>query len=497
MGATCVIKQFLPQLSGTEAIHKAVELFNQEAVRLYELGEHSQIPTLMAYFSQDNRQYLVQEFIAGKTLLQELEAEGPFPETKIWKVLTDILPVLQFVHERNVIHRDITPVNIIRRHSDGLPVLIDFGVAKLLQSVTSPQTGGTIIGSPGYMPMELHTEGKVYPASDLYGLGTTVFHLLTGVSPHWLFIKYGFSWLPQWQKYLQAPISDALIYVLSKLLKEEVGDRYSSAEEVLRDIERLHKRPEPQVAGVSDEEFIESFLQEVWNTLSWIMLALAFLAFSFLVLWGTWNLLNYTIHFAGWLLTGALSIPGSIFKILVNFGLSVFSATGHGISSLSGHIVHFTSWLWAGVSSILVAFSNALTNLGAWAFSVVGRGISLLLGYVVHFADWLWAGANSIPIAVFKALKNFGGWTFSATGQELSFLLGYVVHFTSWLWAGVSSIPVAVFKALTNFSTWAFSAVGQGLSLLLGYVVHFAGWLWASASSIPVTVFKALANFST
>ncbi|HAN46799.1 MAG TPA: hypothetical protein DCQ32_09650 [Cyanobacteria bacterium UBA8156] len=263
LGATCVIKQFLPQLTGTEAINKAVELFNQEAVRLYELGEHSQIPTLMAYFTQDHRQYLVQEFIAGKTLLQELEGGGPFAEAKIWKVLTDILPVLQFVHERHVIHRDVKPENIIRRQSDGLPVLIDFGVAKLLQSVTSPQVGGTTIGSPGYMAMELLTEGKVYPASDLYGLGTTVFHLLTGTSPHRVFIKYGFSWLPQWQKFLRAPISDTLIYVMNKLLKEEVGDRYSSAEEVLRDIDRLHRTPLPQSVGVSDEEFIESFLQEV------------------------------------------------------------------------------------------------------------------------------------------------------------------------------------------------------------------------------------------
>ncbi|MGQ9867068.1 MAG: protein kinase domain-containing protein [Pseudanabaenaceae cyanobacterium] len=263
LGATCVIKQFLPQLSGTEAINKAVELFNQEAIRLYELGEHSQIPTLMAYFNQDNRQYLVQEFIAGKTLLQELAEEGPFAEAKIWKVLTDILPVLQFVHDRHVIHRDIKPENIIRRQSDGLPVLIDFGVAKLLQSVTSPQAGGTTIGSPGYMAMELLTEGRACPATDLYGLGTTVFHLLTGTSPHQVFLKYGFSWLPQWQKFLRGPISDALIYVLNKLLKEEVSDRYSSAEEVLQDIKRLHRPAQPPAGGISDEEFIESFLQEV------------------------------------------------------------------------------------------------------------------------------------------------------------------------------------------------------------------------------------------
>jgi hypothetical protein len=72
----CVIKQFFPQAQGTNTVHKAAELFTQEAVRLDELGKHPQIPELLAYFSQDSQQYLVQEFIDGKDLAQELTANG-------------------------------------------------------------------------------------------------------------------------------------------------------------------------------------------------------------------------------------------------------------------------------------------------------------------------------------------------------------------------------------------------------------------------------------
>src|SRR5919199_1023481 len=92
----CVIKQFYPQAQGTSTVQKAVELFTQEAMRLDELGRHPQIPELLAYFTQDDRQYLVQEFIDGLNLAQELEQKGAFNETQIRQLLNDLLPVLQF-----------------------------------------------------------------------------------------------------------------------------------------------------------------------------------------------------------------------------------------------------------------------------------------------------------------------------------------------------------------------------------------------------------------
>ncbi len=284
LNSVCVIKQFLPKLQDALAIEKATSLFNQEAIRLYELGVHPQIPSLLAFFVQGERQYLVQDFIPGKNLLKELELERSFPEAKIWALWRDLLPVLQFVHEHQVIHRDIKPENIIRREPDDRLVLIDFGVAKVLNPAAW-NASGTTIGSPGYMPMELLVDGKVYAASDLYGLGITSFHLLTMVSPHKLFIKYGFSWLAKWRKCLKKPVSSVFGQVLDKLLHEDYTRRYQSANEVLEDIQRLaesRNKPENsaedliQVAQRSpsqnrakvekidqDQEFIEDFLRDL------------------------------------------------------------------------------------------------------------------------------------------------------------------------------------------------------------------------------------------
>ncbi len=108
----CVIKQFYPQFQGASSIQKAAELFELEAVRLEQLGKHSQIPELLAYFSQDERQYLVQEFIDGENLAQTLKSKGYFTETQIRNLLNNLLPVFEFIHSRQVIHRDIISIPV-------------------------------------------------------------------------------------------------------------------------------------------------------------------------------------------------------------------------------------------------------------------------------------------------------------------------------------------------------------------------------------------------
>ncbi len=149
----CVIKQFLPQAQGTSNVEKASELFAQEAERLDELGKHPQIPELLAYFTYDNRQYLIQEFIDGLNLQQELTEKGNFNEQKIRTFLGDILPVLKFVHENKVIHRDIKPENIIIRASDKKICLVDFGASKVVENTRLSVTG-TVIGSAQYASPE-------------------------------------------------------------------------------------------------------------------------------------------------------------------------------------------------------------------------------------------------------------------------------------------------------------------------------------------------------
>jgi WD40 repeat protein len=234
-----VIKQFAPQHQGTDSLNKAIRLFNQEAVRLHELGEHPQIPTLLAYFEQDKYLYLVQQYIEGQTLFQELHRQGIFNEAKIRQVLSDILPVLKFIHERQIIHRDITPANIIRRQSDGKLMLIDFGIAKQLTESGGAQPG-TRIGTEGYAPIEQLRTGQVYPASDLYSLGATCIHLLTGMKPEELYNPLEGRWI--WREYLHkrgGTISDRLGQMLDKMLKDLVGDRYQSADDISNDLEAV------------------------------------------------------------------------------------------------------------------------------------------------------------------------------------------------------------------------------------------------------------------
>ena len=243
LNAKCVVKQFSPQVRSSTAMHKAVRLFNQEAMRLHELGEHPQIPTLLAYFEQENYLYLVQQYIEGHSLAQELVRNGPLNEAQIRLILLDLLPLLQFVHDNQIIHRDITPTNILRRKSDGRMVLIDFGVAKQL-NMQVPTQPGTRIGTEGYSPMEQFRGGQAYPASDIYSLAATCLHLLTNTRPDYLYDPLNGQWI--WQKNLEEqnrPISSGLTTILDKMLQDLVNERYQAASDVLLDVQRLPTLP--------------------------------------------------------------------------------------------------------------------------------------------------------------------------------------------------------------------------------------------------------------
>ncbi|MDQ2098429.1 MAG: bifunctional serine/threonine-protein kinase/formylglycine-generating enzyme family protein [Tychonema bourrellyi B0820] len=249
----CVVKQLAPNVQGTWAINKAVELFQQEARQLQQLGQHPQIPSLDAYFEQDNYLYLVQQFVDGDNLLKLFQNRGIWQEKQVKQLLLELLPVLKFIHEQKIIHRDIKPENIMRRRSDGLLILIDFGVSKQLSGTVMSRLG-TQIGSDGYAPLEQMQGGEAYPASDLFSLGATAFHLLTGVDPYGLLLEKGYSWTENWQQYLKNPIDKGLALILSKLLAKDIVQRYQSAEEVLTDFQRQSTptpTPTPTPAPIS------------------------------------------------------------------------------------------------------------------------------------------------------------------------------------------------------------------------------------------------------
>ena len=267
----CVIKQFYPQAQGTNTLAKAVELFNQEAVQLDELGKHPQIPELLAYFTQDDRQYLVQEFIDGQNLAQKLAHRGAFNEIQIRQLLNDLLSVLQFCHTRHVIHRDIKPENIILRESDAYGkgeaqrklVLVDFGAAKSATGAALNQTG-TSIGSPEYVTPE-QMRGRAVFASDIYSLGATCINLLTKRSPFDSYDTNNDTWV--WQQYLKTPVSNQLSRILNKMLESIPIRRYQTVDEVLKDLNQQSQvaatpatspQPIPQSPPNSPPAFVSS-----------------------------------------------------------------------------------------------------------------------------------------------------------------------------------------------------------------------------------------------
>jgi serine/threonine protein kinase len=234
----CVIKQLITSNIEPDSLIKVKQLFADEARRLQELGHHPQIPTLLAYFEEGGYLYLVQEAIDGEDLAKEIKRNLIFTEDQIYLFLQDLLSILQVVHQHQIIHRDIKPENIIRRHSDRNLVLIDFGASKQL-TVTAMSRASTQIGSHGYTPLEQMVHGVTYRASDLYAVGATCFHLLSGIHPARLWDSDRYQWTENWRKHIQQPLSSNLIKIIDKLLQQKYQDRYQTVEELSADLQPL------------------------------------------------------------------------------------------------------------------------------------------------------------------------------------------------------------------------------------------------------------------
>ncbi|MBW4501811.1 MAG: pentapeptide repeat-containing protein [Scytonema hyalinum WJT4-NPBG1] len=231
---SCVIKQLRPSETAPQVLQMARELLEREAVTLDRIGNHRQIPRLLDYFEEGEQFYLVQEYIHGATLQQEVKRNGVFSEARVNQFLSELLPLLQYIHERKVIHRDIKPTNIIRRAQDGTLVLIDFGAVKnqVSQTLANPteQTALTAyaIGTPGFAPPEQMAMRPVF-ASDIYAVGVTCIYLLSGKPPKDLDYNQTTGEM-MWERLVQT--SDHLTVVLRKMLEISVRNRYQSAQEV-------------------------------------------------------------------------------------------------------------------------------------------------------------------------------------------------------------------------------------------------------------------------
>jgi serine/threonine protein kinase len=231
----CVLKEFSPNDRGRDALKKSKELFQREAQVLYQI-DHPQIPRFRANFEEQRRLFLVQEYAEGKTvaktLSDRLKNSTTFTEAEAVEFLQNMLPVLTHIHGMGIIHRDISPDNIIFRDRDRLPVLIDFGVVKagVTQLEVSTQIHqGTTVGKAGYAPGEQLQTGEAYANSDLYALAVTVVVMMTGRKPESLIDKSTMTW--KWHQWVPT-LTPWFAKILNKMLSRVPNSRYQSATEV-------------------------------------------------------------------------------------------------------------------------------------------------------------------------------------------------------------------------------------------------------------------------
>ncbi len=237
----CVIKQLKPVADNPQVYQLVQERFQREAAILEELGEgNSQIPSLYAYFCEDGQFYLAQEYIEGQTLAEKLRQHGTLSEASVTEILVSILPVLNYVHSKGIVHRDIKPDNILIRNSNQQPVLIDFGAVKetvaTVVTASANSSQSIVIGTPGFMPSE-QTAGRPVFSSDLYSLGLTAIYLLTGKFPQELSTNPSTGEI-LWRQYA-LNVTPCFAAILDKAIQPFAPQRYNSASLMLRSLQSL------------------------------------------------------------------------------------------------------------------------------------------------------------------------------------------------------------------------------------------------------------------
>ena len=231
----CVVKHLRPARNDEQFLRLARRLFKTEADILALVGQHAQIPELLAYFEEEQEFYLIQEYIPGESLETELQVGVPLAESQVLALLRDVLEILVFVHSQGVIHRDVKPSNLIRRQVDGHIAMIDFGAVKQIHPQSPDDNFTVAIGTVGYAPPEQFI-GQPRLNSDIYALGMIAIQALTGIAVKQL-QRDATTGTLVWQHL--ALVSLPLAAILDRMTAYDFHHRYASAVDVLQALAKL------------------------------------------------------------------------------------------------------------------------------------------------------------------------------------------------------------------------------------------------------------------
>lgn len=249
----CKISCFRPVSTDYVSLEIAREIFQSEVQKLHQLGNQcDRIPYVFSAFEYNKNFYLVEEVIEGCPLADELKAGRLLSESEAIAMATDVLETLEVAHQEGVIHGDINPANLVgssSEHANDAPeiILIKFAGLRRICNPLLPLKPVPLLGTPSYMPVE-QAQGLAQPSYDLYALGLTTIHALTGQHPSQMEIDSAtgaIAWPPH------VTVSSKLVDILERMVHLQPEERYQSATEALADFQSLQPLGVTQLAWLA------------------------------------------------------------------------------------------------------------------------------------------------------------------------------------------------------------------------------------------------------
>jgi eukaryotic-like serine/threonine-protein kinase len=240
----CVLKRYRSQ-QVDQPFALVKKSFEVQSELLYQLGQHDQIPRILAKIEDDENLYLVQEYIDGQMLSVELVPEKPWSQAQVVGMLQDVLGILEFIHHQNFIHQDINPKNLIRRWRDGKFVLLGCSGAKDIAGIWKQPIDDSpieLVGTPGYISFEQEDNNPQFN-TDIYALGVIAIQALTGTVE---IDKNLDTYQLSWQHLTSANLK--LVAIVDRMVRPDYRNRYQLAREVsddLRNFMQSQLQPSP------------------------------------------------------------------------------------------------------------------------------------------------------------------------------------------------------------------------------------------------------------